>query len=307
MLIIKTLIINKHEIMKSIKSNILIMLLAIVSVNCFSQSLNNKVIRLYKGAAPGSENWTWNEYEKKTGRYITIYNVSVPTLTVFEADKSIATGTAVIVCPGGAFHALAIDNEGYDVAKWLNTKGITAFVLKYRLGHLVTENPTQEMWVKMKSKTFNKDIEPIVAMGIADGKSAVAYVRSHAVEWNLKPNQIGIMGFSAGGTVATGVAFTYDAQSRPDFVAPIYPYVGDFATQTVPADAPPMFIAVASDDNEGFQIPSTLLYTNWVSAKKSAELHIYRKGHHGFGMRKQNIPTDTWIDRFYEWLINYQN
>lgn len=290
--------------MKSTKLCLLATLLIITCINSFSQSPNNKVIRLYKGAAPGSENWTWNEYEKKMGLYITIYNVSVPSLTVFEADKSIATGTAVIVCPGGAFHALAIDNEGYDVAKWLNAKGITAFVLKYRLCHLITDNPVQEMWAKMKSATFNKDIEPIVAMGIADGKASVAYVRSHAAEWNLKPNQIGIMGFSAGGTVAAGVAFTYDVQSRPDFVAPIYPYVGNFGTKAVPSDAPPMFIAVASDDNEEFQIPSTLLYSNWVSAKKSAELHIYRKGHHGFGMRKQNIPTDTWIDRFYEWLIN---
>ncbi|MEO6550856.1 MAG: alpha/beta hydrolase [Ferruginibacter sp.] len=280
---------------------ILILKLALYfSLSIYAQQ---KVIPLYNGKAPGSETWNWNEYEKKFGPDTTVYNVTIPTLTVFAADKSIATGTAVIVCPGGAFHALAIDNEGYDVAKWLNKKGITAFVLKYRVGHLVTNNPMKELAEKLKSKTFNKDIEPIVAMAIADGKAAIAYARTHAAEWNVKTNQIGIIGFSAGGTVATGVAFTYDTLSRPDFVAPIYPYVGSFDKQAVPADAPPMFIAAASDDNFGFQIPSTLLYANWINAKKSAELHIYKKGGHGFGMKKQNIPTDNWIDRFYDWLI----
>ena len=291
--------------MPLMKSVLIVMLLFVTGINCFSQKTDNKVISLYPGAAPGSEDWNWSEIELGTGPASSVYNVAVPTLTVFEADKSITTGTAVIVCPGGAFHMLSIANEGYEVAKWLNSKGITAFVLKYRLAHLLTDNPMKEMMAKnVGSEKFNKDIEPIVAMGIADGKAAVAYVRNHAAEWGLKTNQIGIMGFSAGGTVTAGVAFTYDALSRPDFAAPIYPYIGSFGNPAVPSDAPPMFIAAASDDNFGFQTHCTALYDKWVNAKKSAELHIYQLGGHGFGMRKSNKPVDGWIDLFYEWLSN---
>ena len=285
------------------KTRLTVLILIMTCLDSFAQPSGNKVIRLYEGSASGSETWNWKEIEMGTGPGTTVYNVTVPSLTVFEADKSIATGTAVVVCPGGAFHMLAISNEGYEVAKWLNSKGITAFVLKYRLAHLVTDNPGKEMGSKnIGSDKFNKDIEPIVAMDIADGKAAIAYVRSHSAEWGLKTDKIGIMGFSAGGTVTAGVTMTYDSQSRPDFSAPIYPYVGSFGNPAVPEDAPPMFMAVASDDAFGFQNHCISLYEKWVTAKKSAELHIYRKGNHGFGMRKQNIPTDTWIDRFHEWL-----
>lgn len=264
----------------------------------------NKIIPLYSGKAPGSENWSWTETELKMGSATMVYNIASPTITVFEADKSIAIGTAVVVCPGGGFHFLSMDNEGYDVAKWLNQKGITAFVLKYRLVHCITNNPVQEFMAKHpNTDEFNKAIEPEVGMAIADGKAAVAYVRSHAGEWNLKKDHIGIMGFSAGGTVATGVSFLYDTQSRPDFSAPIYPYVGSFGKPSVPADAPPLFIAVATDDMFGFQKHCIALYDQWTDAKKSAELHIYRSGNHGFGMKKQNLPTDNWMDRFYEWLM----
>jgi acetyl esterase/lipase len=118
----------------------------------------------------------------------------------------------------------------------------------------------------------------------------------------VKANQIGIIGFSAGGTVVTGLSLTYDADSRPDFAAPIYPYVGDLINLPVQADAPPMFIAVASNDPLNFNKDCTALYDKWADAKKSVELHAYRRGGHGFGMMKQGMPTDTWIDRFYEWL-----
>lgn len=263
------------------------------------------VIKLYNGKAPGSDDWNWEEQEIKAGVNTIVYNVSNPTLTVFEADKSIATGTAVVICPGGGFHMLSMDNEGYDVAKWLNSKGITAFVLKYRLVHCLTNNPMQEFMSKQpNTPKFNKDIEPVVAFGIADGKAAIEYVRTHASEFGIDPHKIGIIGFSAGGTVTAGVAFAYEAQDRPDFTAPIYPYVGSFGNPAVPADAPPMFIVAATDDIFGFHKHCTALYNQWVDAKRPAELHIYAKGNHGFGMRKQNIPTDTWIDRFYEWLKN---
>jgi len=280
----------------------------IIVLTCFifvvaTAVYSQKNIRLYDGKAPGSEEWNWTEQEIKAGPNTVVYNVSDPTLTVFEADDSIATGTALVVCPGGGFHMLSMDSEGYDVAKWLNSKGITAFILKYRLVHCLTNNPLQEFMSKQpNTPKFNKDIEPVVAMGIADGKAAIAYVRTHAPEFGIDPHKIGIIGFSAGGTVTAGVAFTYDAQSRPDFTAPIYPYVGSFGDPAVPADAPPMFIVAATDDIFGFHKHCTALYNKWVDAKRPAELHIYAKGNHGFGMRKQNIPTDTWIERFYEWM-----
>lgn len=291
--------------MKKIFSIVVIpCLLLFVFAAEFSQA-QNKVIKLYKGAAPGSENWDWSEKVMKMGEAEFVYNIVSPELIVFEAPADKSTGQAVIVCPGGGFHFLTMNSEGYDVAKWLNEKGITAFILKYRTEHCLTDNPMMEFMKKQpNSEKFNKDIEPVVLMGIEDGKAAIAYVRTHAEEWKIKTDQIGIMGFSAGGTVTTGVAFKYDEKSRPDFAAPIYPYVGSFGDLAVPEDAPPIFIAVASDDTFGFQTHCTRLYDEWTNAGKSAELHIYRKGSHGFGMRKQNLPTDHWIDCFYEWLEN---
>ena len=282
-----------------------VVVLLFVVVFGWSLSAQNKVIPLYPGVAPGSESWNWDEAVMEMGPVKFAYNISKPSLTVFQADPKIASGKAFVVCPGGGFHFLSMDNEGYAVAKWLNAKGITAFVLKYRTEHCLTNNPMQEFMSKQpNTPKFNKDMEPVVGMAIADGKAALAWVRSHAAEYGIKPDQIGIMGFSAGGTVTTGVAMTYDSASRPDFAAPIYPYVGSFGNPAVPADAPPIFIAVASDDNFGFQTHCTALYEKWDAAKKSAELHIYKKGGHGFGMQKQNQPTDQWIDRMYEWLTN---
>ena len=280
-------------------------ILILLFLICQFISAQNQVIVLYPGGAPGSEDWTWKENEAKLGNtdIRLVYNVSDPTLTVFKSPDNIATGTAVIVCPGGAFQFLSIESEGIQVAKWLNTKGITAFVLKYRLSHSMTDDPMQELMGKMpNSEKFNEEIRPVVAMGIADGKAAITYVRKHAAEFGISQEKIGIIGFSAGGTVTTGVAFTYDKESRPDFVAPIYPYVGSFEKPAVPADAPPMFISAASDDMFGFQEHCVKLYNEWNKAKKSVELHIYAKGDHGFGMNKKNLPVDTWIERFTEWL-----
>jgi acetyl esterase/lipase len=263
----------------------------------------DKVIELYDGPAPGSENWDWQEAFIDQANMA--YNIVSPTLTAYRAAPETATGTAMIICPGGGFHFLSMESEGHAVAKWLQAKGITAFVLEYRTEHCLTDNPMQEFMQKNpNTPEFNKAMEPIIAMAIADGKAAVAYVREHAEEWGVRGDKIGIMGFSAGGTVTAGTAFTYDKSSRPDFAAPIYPYVGSFGDPQVPEDAPPIIIVCASDDFFGFQTHCTKLYTQWTDAGKSAELIIYRKGGHGFGMRKQNLPTDQWIDRFHEWLIH---
>lgn len=273
-----------------------------LSLLCIGLIAQEKVIRLYDGPAPDSENWKQEEKENRTNAWQTriVYNVANPTLTVFLADPSKANGTAVVICPGGAFFALSIDSEGFDVARWLNAKGITCFVLKYRLVECKTDDPTRELMTRGK---LDDIVAPVVKLAMADGNAAIGYVRKHAKEYGVNADRIGIMGFSAGGTVTASVAFNYSPDTRPNFVAPIYlAYNWTIKTGGVPADAPPMFILAATDDPLGLGPHSVDLYKDWTAAKKPAELHLYQKGGHGFGMRKQNLPTDHWIERFADWL-----
>jgi acetyl esterase/lipase/lysophospholipase L1-like esterase len=278
---------------------ILVLLFIVVAVNA-----QQKVISLYNGAAPGSENWNWNEAENDHNMFNTkvVYNVTKPTLTVFTPDASVATGAAVVICPGGGFHILSINSEGNDVANWLVKKGVTCFVLKYRLVHSLTDDPVKELMDQMGKPEFAGNNKTLIPLAVADGRAAITYVRAHAAEYNIIPNHIGIIGFSAGGTVAGSAAYNYTLENRPDFVAPIYGYIPPELQGTIANDAPPMFIAAASDDQFGLAPHSVDLYNKWLSSKHPVEMHMYVKGGHGFGMRTQNIPTDTWIDRFADWL-----
>jgi len=163
-----------------------------------------------------------------------------------------------------------------------------------------TDDPTRELMTRGK---LDEVVAPVVKLAMADGIEAIGYVRKHAREYDVNPNRIGIMGFSAGGTVTASVAFNYSAETRPNFVAPIYlAYNWTIKTGGIRADAPPMFILAATDDPLGLAPQSVALYQDWTAAKKPAELHLYSKGGHGFGMRKQNLPTDHWIERFVDWL-----
>lgn len=276
----------------------LIALLLVMASSAYAQ----KVIRLYPGAAPGSENWKHQEKEYFSQIWNTqvVTSVSQPTLTVYLPDPSIANGTSVIICPGGGFHALSINSEGIDVAKWLAGKGVAAFVLKYRLVP-TGEDGVKELMGKGREK-MEADNSALIPLAVADGVASVAYVRKHASEFGISPTRIGLMGFSAGGTVTASVAFGYSAESRPDFVAPVYAYMGAVKQTSVPGDAPPMFIVAATDDQLGLAADSISLYNKWYAAKKPVEIHMYSKGGHGFGMRKQNLPSDQWIERFGEWL-----
>ena len=279
--------------------SILILLFIVVASNA-----QQKMIPLYKGAAPGSENCTWEEKVSDSNSWNTkvVYNVSHPTLTVFAPDASVATGTAAVICPGGGFYALPINNEGNDVAEWLVKKGVTCFVLKYRLVHCLTADPVNEFMDAMGKSEFTEKTKTVIPFAIADGKAAIAYVRGHAAEYNITPDHIGIIGFSAGGTVAGSAAYNYTAENRPDFVAPVYGYIPPELQGAIANDAPPMFIAAASDDQLGLAPHSVDLYNKWLASKHPVELHMYVKGGHGFGMRTQNLPSDTWIDRFGDWL-----
>lgn len=258
-----------------------------------------KVIQLYDGKPKGSENWTWNETLSEKAKVI--YNVSQPTITAYMPDPSIANGTAVIVAPGGAFHILAIDNEGIEVAKYSNSKGIIAFVLKYRLVHIMTD-PADAIRGEMDSKKLDEENAPVVPLSMADGLTAIQYVRNHAKEMNISPDKIGFMGFSAGGTVAMSVVYNANDANRPNFVAPIYAYAGAIIGSEIPKVKTPIFVAVAADDQLGLMNHSIDIFKKWKEAKQPAELHVYQKGGHGFGMSKQNITTDNWCAGFVEWL-----
>ena len=277
----------------------------LMSLLCLSATVHaQQVIRLSPGAEPGSLKWTHQEREYFSPIFNTqvVTNVSQPTLTVYAPAPQAANGTAVVIAPGGGFHALSINSEGVDVAKWLNARGVTAFVLKYRLVP-TGEDGVQEFIAKFRDrKKMDEDNAAVIPLAIADGLAAVIYVRKHATELGISPARIGLMGFSAGGTVTSAVAFNYTAESRPDFVVPIYAYLAPVKETTVPKDAPPMFVAAATDDQFGLAPDSISLYNKWQAAGKSVELHMYSKGGHGFGMKKQNLPSDQWIDRFGDWL-----
>lgn len=283
------------------KKCIPILLVVLISHKAIGQ---DKVISLYDGPAPGSESWNWTEAENDKNMWQTkvVYNVTKPTLNVFLPEPGTANGTAVVICPGGAFFALAINSEGYDAARWLVKKGITCFVLKYRLAHTSSNDPTVEVAKLMGKPELAEQTDKVIPLAVADGKAALTYVRKHAAEYKLDPHRIGIMGFSAGGTVTASAAFNYTSENRPDFVAPIYAFFPSTMAGTVATDAPPMFIAAASDDQLGLAPHSADLYNRWLSSKKSVELHMYSKGGHGFGMKVQHLPSDTWIERFGEWL-----
>jgi acetyl esterase/lipase len=261
------------------------------------------VIPLYSGPVPGSPvpGYPEKEYFSKVWNTEVVSNVSQPSLLLFKPEGP-TNGTAVVVCPGGGFMALSIASEGTEVAKWLAARGVTAFVLKYRIAH-TSEDATQEFATLFADRQkFRATVDSVIPLSIADGRAAVKYVRQHAADWGVSPDRVGIVGFSAGGTVAAGVGVGYTPEGRPGFIAAIYPAAAMFKEAAVPADAPPIFIAAATDDNLGLAPDSVALYEKWTDAHKPAELHMYAKGGHGFGMRHHGFPSDTWIDRFGEWL-----
>ena len=283
-----------------------ILLFAIFFTATISNYAQNKVVQIYDGPVPGTENWNWEEgiQEGSSWKTQVVYNVAKPSLTIFTPDPAIANGTSVVICPGGGFIALSLGNEGYDVAKWLVKKGITCFVLKYRLAHINTTDAVKYFNDAIhggdKEKLQNQ--KNAVPYSIADGKAAIKFVRAHAAEYKINPNKIGIVGFSAGGTVAASAAFNYTAENKPNFVAPIYAYFPKEMQGKVESDAPPLFIAVAANDALNLQSHSVDLFNAWNTAKKDAELHVYNLGSHGFGMRVQHTTSDTWIERFYDWM-----
>jgi len=262
-----------------------------------------KIIPLYPGAAPGSENWDWQEQQFKVDSNIYVIDVSRPSLIAYAPAKP--NGTALIIAPGGAFHALALDVEATPIAQQLKEKGVTVFILKYRLVHddpAFPENALMKIMARGDMKKLDSLYSRIIPLAMQDGLTAVKYVRDHANEYHLNTDKVGLMGFSSGGTVAMSVVYNATDETRPNFVAPIYAYEGGVIGSAVPAAKTPIFVAAASDDEFGFTPDNVQLYLKWQEAKQPSELHVYEKGGHGFGMRKQGLPVDTWFERFEDWL-----
>ena len=278
-------------------------------------------LRLWPGKAPGSEQWLVPESTtvSASGDRI-VANVSEPTLAVFLPEQAIANGTAAIIAPGGALRVLGMDNEGTRVARWLNTKGIAAFVLKYRTLQQApgarggpppgmgapAGGPRQELVIRNANANPAPDdaaLTEVQHMAIADAQAALRLVRGNAAAWQIDPARIGIVGFSAGGGVGVGTALAARTDASPDFLVSLYgPSLMDV---NVPDHAPPLFIAVGATH---FNVTSgcLALFAAWKAAGKPAEIHVYDQVSAGFGMAPRGLPVDGWKDRLYEWLVARQ-
>lgn len=260
-------------------------------------------VPLWEKGAPGSEAFA-NKPEVLTparpGDSRRVSSIHNPSLLVYLPPKEKATGAAMIVAPGGGHQFLSIDTEGINVAEWLNTIGVAAFVLKYRLAR-ETGSP------------YQVEVHPF-----ADAQRAIRMIRAHAAEWGVDTNRVGIMGFSAGGEVALMASTRFDAgnasaadpierqSSRPNFQALIYPGIQP-EKFTVTAETPPTFL-LAADNDKG---PSTAIPTLYLALKKAgvpAEIHIYNSGGHGFGLRqpdpRPNVIYSTWALRLQDWMAD---
>ena len=266
-------------------------------------SAANEIIRVWPGAAPGTESWTGPEEDKPgqvaAGKIRVISNVTVPTMTVVRPPKGKANGTAMLVLPGGAFMALAWDLEGTEIARWLADRGITTFILKYRVRGLQMP-PGKSLPTDIHE--LAKVLEPHRQIAIADATQAVRVLRKRSAELGIDRDRIGMMGFSAGAVTTLGVLFESPPDARPNFAASIYGMSLTPGDPPAPTDVPPIFIAQAQDDELLPPEGSISIFDKWQKAKRPAELHIYASGHHGFGMRQKDLPVASWPDAFDAWL-----
>lgn len=257
-------------------------------------------IELGTGELPGAtvkESWH-SQYGSSFAR-----NVTVATLTPFLPAKGKATGAAVIVAPGGGFRTLSMSNEGWDVAKALADKGVAAFVLKYRLTQTPAEMAAfQKAMTEMFSGAGRRpqsQQEPSVefAAQIADAQAAFALVRKRGKEWGVDADRVGMIGFSAG-AMLTMITTLHGKDAKPAFIGNIY---GPLLAMDVPADAPPLFVALAADD-PFFSHAGYGLIDSWRTAKRPVEFHLFEQGGHGFGMYKKTTTSTGWFDSYVRWL-----
>ncbi len=297
------------------KNSFLISFIFIFNVAAMAQT----VVPLYNGTIPGAKTdaVSYKEItEVKNEGVVLVSKVRTPTLTIFLPPKDKVTGTGVIICPGGGYGVVAIGHEGDKIAEALNKIGVAAFVLKYRL-------PSDEIML-------NKSYGPL-----QDVQQAMYLVRKNAGKWNLKTQQIGIMGFSAGGHLASSLSVHYNdvkisdqgLSLRPDFSILIYPVIsfvdmphsgsannllGKSQTQemlayfssekNVTENTPPAFLVHAVDDKV-VAVQNSITYAQaLIRNKVKAEVHLYQSGGHGFGLTNKTT-VDNWFDRLENWLL----
>jgi acetyl esterase/lipase len=283
---------------------------------CLCSLKAQEVTLLYDGDPPGNRSSNTKEISTKTpsGSIDVISEVTLPSVTAYLPEPNIATGTGVVILPGGALRFLSWDSEGVKLAQWLNKKGIAAFVLKYRLrtSDMKSISPGTGGMLRVavyeSDKLVNANANPlkdsvsttVIGMAAEDTRQALKRIRRDAVKWRINPEKLGVIGFSAGGGVAlSAVMHSSDRASMPAFVATVYgPALEDVV---VPSPAPPLFIATCAD-HMNVAAGCLALFESWKKAEAEAEMHIYGKGKLGFGMIQQNQTSDEWVNSFYSWL-----
>lgn len=244
------------------------------------------------------ESWH-RQYERVFAR-----NVTEATLTPFLPAAGKATGAAVIVAPGGGFRSLSMENEGWDVARALAEQGVAAFVLKYRLNQTPADLDGFAQSIRQMLSGPRPPRDPgsresatMLAPQLADSRAAFALVRSRAQEWNVDPDRIGMIGFSAGAMLTMVTALSGE-DAKPAFIGNVY---GPISALEVPADAPPLFVALAADDGL-FSGAGFGLIESWQKAGRPVEFHYYESGGHGFGMYPKDTTSTGWFDAWVRWL-----
>jgi acetyl esterase/lipase len=303
--------------MKTVKFSFIFVLVCVFTFNLHGQE---KVIKIWPEGIPGSKkSESYSEVvTMKNGHAALYFKVTDPTITVFLPPAEKANGMAVVICPGGGYGVLAFDYEGADIARWFNSNGIAGIVLKYRLpSDLIMEN---------------KAIGPL-----QDAQEALRIVRRNAVEWKINPGKIGIMGFSAGGHLASTLSTHYadnvyqskdSTSARPDFSLLIYPVISSDTTIThagsmknlmgaypsadlvkffsgelnINEKTPPAFLVHAADDKVVPVKNSIVYFESLVKHQVPAELHVFQKGAHGFGMAAGRGTESAWPDLCIRWL-----
>jgi len=274
----------------------LIFMIAFTMLSISSYSQNQKPVYLWPGQVPGETGSKHDPVQTPDNEreVIRLTDVTNPGFLVFKPSKENNNGAGIIVCPGGGYEILAINLEGYEIADWLTKQGFTAFVLQYRV-------PKKQEGALM------------------DAQRAMRIIRNDAVKYGLKPHQLGIMGFSAGGSLSARAATQYSKKTyspvdksdslacRPDFALLIYPAYLDLGTNrsltpelTVNQNTPPMFLFATADDT--YSNSALVMATALRDAKVPVELHLLAKGGHGYGLRQGNIAGETWPKLAEIWL-----
>jgi len=259
--------------------------------------LEPDAIPLYGEQTPGS---AASEIWSRAMAELTVRNVTHPTLTPVLPARGKATGAAVIVAPGGGFMALSMTREGFAVAQALAERGITAFVLKYRLLPTPADEQQARLFLGRRIMEATHGGAPLANPdATADGQAALALVRRNAARWGVDPARVGMIGFSAGAMTALEVVkASADPVQGPAFFGYIY---GPQDAIAVPAGAPPMFDAFAFDDPL-FPFKDAAIAQAWRSARRPVELHVYQTGQHGFGLGWTGTSNALLTDEFVAWL-----